>query len=255
MNTRSLITHTTTIIAALVLAGAATVAFAWTGPQNTPPACVAGQTGCDAPINVGTGSQVKNGNLSVNVLTATQNSVFYGALGVGSSNAPAQKLDVTGSAHISGVLYLEDINTANGIGQQFYLQNYDGAFYISNSTNYGWTSNRFSIDTSGNVTATGYFHSSDARLKENIETLPGLSIVEKLRGVSFDWKKDGTPSAGVIAQEVEAVMPSAVKTDAMTGLKSVDYDQLIAPLIQAVKEQQAQIDSLQHEVDTLKASH
>lgn len=74
-----------------------------------------------------------------------------------------------------------------------------------------------------------------------------------MRGVTFEWKKDGTPSAGVIAQEVERVMPSAVKTNLETGLKSVEYDQLIAPLIEAIKEQQAQIDSLTHEVETLKA--
>jgi hypothetical protein len=104
----------------------------------------------------------------------------------------------------------------------------------------------------GNVTAAGFFHSSDARLKTNIQTAAGLSIIEKLRGVTFDWKKDSTPSAGVIAQEVEAVMPSAVRTDA-DGMKTVEYDQLIGQLIEAIKQQQAQIDSLSHEVDTLKA--
>jgi hypothetical protein len=40
-------------------------AFAWTGPQNTPPNCVSGQTGCDAPINVGTTAQFKNGNIGL----------------------------------------------------------------------------------------------------------------------------------------------------------------------------------------------
>ena len=75
-------------------------------------------------------------------------------------------------------------------------------------------------------------------------------------GGTFNWKKDGSPSAGVIAQEVEKVMPYAVKTDGK-GMKSVDYDQIIGPLIEAIKEQQqidaqqAQITSLQHEVSRL----
>jgi hypothetical protein len=103
----------------------------------------------------------------------------------------------------------------------------------------------------GNVTAAGFFHSSDARLKTNIQTAAGLSIIEKLRGVTFEWKKDNTPSAGVIAQEVEIVMPSAVHTDA-SGYKTVEYDQLIGQLIEAIKQQQVQIDTLSHEVDTSK---
>lgn len=107
------------------------------------------------------------------------------------------------------------------------------------------------LSVGGNVTAAGYFHSSDARLKENISTIPGLDIITRLTGVSFNWKKDGTPSAGVIAQEVEKVLPSAVHTDA-DGIKFVDYDALIAPLIEAIKEQQVQIDALKAEIEQLK---
>lgn len=107
------------------------------------------------------------------------------------------------------------------------------------------------LKVNGNVTAVGYFHSSDARLKKNVETAPGLSIISKLRGVMFDWKKDGTPSAGLIAQEVEEVMPNAVHTDS-EGMKSVEYDQFIAPLIEAVKEQQAEIESLKYEIENLR---
>lgn len=205
MKMRSLLSHTTVLLAGVVLAGAATVAFAWTSPQNTPPNCVAGQTGCDAPLNVGTGSQVKNGNLSVNSFAATQNSVFYNSLGIGSSNAPTYTLDVTGTQRVTG-----------------------------------------------SVTAQGYFHSSDASLKANVRTSPGLELVKKLRGVTFDWKKDGSPSAGVIAQEVETVMPSAVKTDPQTGLKSVEYDQLIAPMIEAIKQQEAKIDAQTVEINSLR---
>ena len=101
-----------------------------------------------------------------------------------------------------------------------------------------------------NATAIAYFHASDKRLKENIKPIEGLGILAKLRGVSFNWKKDGTPSAGVIAQEVEAVMPQAVQTGA-NGIKAVDYDQLIAPLIEAVKSQQKQIELLARKIKVL----
>lgn len=103
----------------------------------------------------------------------------------------------------------------------------------------------------GNVTAAGFFHSSDARLKTNIRPIGGLDLVSKLRGVSFEWKGDGSASAGVIAQEVEAVLPEAVRTDAQ-GMKSVDYAALIAPIIQAINEQQEEIELLKREVEIFK---
>jgi hypothetical protein len=103
----------------------------------------------------------------------------------------------------------------------------------------------------GNVTAAGFFHSSDANLKMNVQTIDGLDLISKLRGVSFDWKGDGAHATGVIAQEVEAVLPSAVRTGA-DGTKYVEYDQLIAPLIEAIKEQQAEIDTLKKEIEALK---
>ncbi len=105
----------------------------------------------------------------------------------------------------------------------------------------------------GNVTAAGFFHSSDLHLKKNVRTIGGLDLVSQLRGVSFDWEKDGTASAGVIAQEVEMVLPSAVRTGA-NGTKYVEYDQLIAPLIEAVKEQQSEINALKHEIEHIKTS-
>jgi hypothetical protein len=117
------------------------------------------------------------------------------------------------------------------------------------------------INANGNVTAAGYFHSSDARLKSNIVTSPGLTVVAQLRGVTFNWKRDGRPSSGVIAQEVEQVLPAAVHTDT-EGIKSIEYDQLIAPLIEAIKEQQSQIkqqgdriNSLEYELQTFRRDH
>ena len=95
----------------------------------------------------------------------------------------------------------------------------------------------------GNFTATGDITAySDERLKRNIETISDpLDIVTKLRGVKFE--KDGRHSTGIIAQEVEEVLPEVVHTDA-EGMKSVAYGNVVGVLIEAIKDQQAQIDDL-----------
>lgn len=106
--------------------------------------------------------------------------------------------------------------------------------------------------TGGSLTAPAFYHPSDERLKTDIQKIDGLNVLEKLRGVTFRWKEDGKASAGVIAQDVEKVMPYAVSENSQ-GSKAVEYDQLIAPLIEAVKAQQKQIEDLQTEVDALKS--
>ena len=93
---------------------------------------------------------------------------------------------------------------------------------------------------------------SDASLKTNIQTIPNaLDDILKLRGVEFNWKKDGSLGLGVIAQEVEAVYPQLVQTDKTTGLKSVEYGSLVAPIIEAVKELADKVVSLAARVDDL----
>jgi hypothetical protein len=97
---------------------------------------------------------------------------------------------------------------------------------------------------SGTVNAANFNTTSDATLKTNVETLTGsLDAVKSLRGVSFDWLENGNSEVGVIAQEVEAVLPDVVSTNDQ-GIKSVKYGNMVALLIEAMKEQQAQIDEL-----------
>jgi len=97
--------------------------------------------------------------------------------------------------------------------------------------------------------------SSDRNLKKNIESIgsSSLSKILKLAGVSFNWKNssDSETRIGFIAQDVENVFPEVVYTNE-DGLKSVDYDKLVAPLVEAVKSQQAQIEELKAEVEQLK---
>jgi hypothetical protein len=101
------------------------------------------------------------------------------------------------------------------------------------------------ITASGDVTAY-----SDIRFKHNVETITNaVDTVNNLRGVMFE--KDNRHSTGVIAQEVEAVFPEVVHTNA-EGLKSVAYGNMVGLLIEAVKEQQLQITALQEEINNLK---
>jgi hypothetical protein len=103
---------------------------------------------------------------------------------------------------------------------------------------------------SGTVNAANFNTTSDATLKTNVETLSGsLDAVKSLRGVSFDWLDNGGSEIGVIAQEVEAVLPDVVSTND-EGIKSVKYGNMVAVLIEAIKEQQAQIDELKAQLNS-----
>jgi hypothetical protein len=101
------------------------------------------------------------------------------------------------------------------------------------------------VGTTGNVVASGTVTSnSDVRLKTNVETITtALDKVVALRGVMFDRISTGAREMGVIAQEVEQVVPELVFTDA-DGIKSVAYANTVALLIEAIKEQQVQINEL-----------
>ena len=94
---------------------------------------------------------------------------------------------------------------------------------------------------------------SSKRWKANIKPIENaLDKVERLRGVTFDWKKDGKHDIGLIAEEVGEVIPEVVAYEENgKDAKSVDYARLVAVLIEAVKDQQKQIAELKAAVQTL----
>jgi hypothetical protein len=106
------------------------------------------------------------------------------------------------------------------------------------------------LDVEGSVVA----HSatvSDINLKENIvQVTDAISKVQQLNGYTFNYKKDGRSGAGIIAQEVEKVLPSAVRKTEILGHDGeyliVEYDQLTALLIESIKELKAEIDELKN---------
>ena len=107
-----------------------------------------------------------------------------------------------------------------------------------------------SATVNGNLLVTGdvtAYHSSDKRLKDNISPIPwAIDKVKALGGYSFDWNNKSEHEGhdiGVIAQEVEEVLPELVVTRE-DGYKAVSYEKIVALLIEAIKDQQLQIDAL-----------
>lgn len=134
------------------------------------------------------------------------------------------------------------------------LRNYTGTTVLDGNVSIGTTSISEKLSVSGNVKATAFLYSSDAALKHDIRTITNATaLIKQLRGVSFKWNEDNRASVGLIAQEVEQVLPEIVHTDSATNLKSIEYANLVAPLIEAVKEQQSEIESLKRQMNELQA--
>lgn len=109
---------------------------------------------------------------------------------------------------------------------------------------------------SGSITATTVTQTSDARLKKNIRAQEAaLEKVKMLRGVTYEWKEDesNVRNIGFIAQEVEGVFPEVI-VESKEGIKSVNYAVLVSSLVEAIKELDAKVASLETENKKLKAS-
>jgi len=152
------------------------------------------------------------------------NSIAMTILGNGmvgiATNSPSEALDVQGNARFRWVI----------------------------STGYSLPLN---LTSNGTLTTA----SSDIRLKTNIETLnEGLDMVMKLRGVEFNWKSDpdGKKMIGFIAQETEQVVPELVFTNPTDGYMGINYAEMTAVLVEAVKQQQKMIEELQKKVEELE---
>jgi hypothetical protein len=257
------------VVCAFIIFLSPLVVFAqWSGPTQAP---TGGNTA--APINVGSVTQSKLGALTLGSLGVTGGATVNGNVGIGTAS-PGYKLHVIGDIYANGG-WLRTSGTAG-----WYNESYGGGWYMQDATwirSYnskpvymsagldtgaasgigcgGGLGGGYMLQVCGSTGAMAFYYTSDESLKKNIQPLSdSLDKVLHLEGVSFDWKKDDARSIGVIAQDVEKVYPELVKTDEKTGLKSVEYGNLIAPLIEAIKEQQQQIDELRAEIHSLKSS-
>jgi hypothetical protein len=193
------------------------------------------------------------GNLNGNSNTLGSIITTGGNIGIGSVT-PSYKLDVNGiirnntdiimSSASRATLYNDSgaLQIRSGSTNMLHL-NQDNSGNMSlamggGSVGIGTTSPGYKLHVVGDIYASGDITAfSDIRLKENIVQLIGcLDKIDNMRGVSFNRIDTGTKHIGLIAQEVESQFPELVATDQNTGLKSVNYGNVVAVLLECIRE-------------------
>lgn len=165
------------------------------------------------------------------------------------TNGYGVQVDLSNTGTVSNYygLKVEDEGTASANWYSLYVGNSSGtgtkSFFGGNiGVGSGKTAPSTAIDVNGTVTATNLTLTSDARKKTNVQALTkGLENILRLNPVTYEWKT-GTDEAavekglhyGLIAQDAEKIFPEMVKTD-NKGMKSINYTELFAPVIDAIK--------------------
>jgi hypothetical protein len=165
-----------------------------------------------------------------------------GNVGVGRTSSD-YRLDVNGTINASNVLVNGEPLTASGGGANLVSDSVDTVRYVTFANNTSGVFSQANVSTSltfnpstGTLSATIFNSTSDLNKKYDVETIENsLNIVERLRGVGFRWKDNDKKSYGLIAQEVEEIIPELVETDHL-GNKTLNYDAVIGFLVESVKE-------------------
>lgn len=198
-----------------------------------------------APISAVTAA----GAVTISHLNSGVTASTYG----GASAIPIFTVNATGhitsasNVSVSAGITLTD-QTSTATTQYLMMTNASSG---SQSTANVSTTKLYFTPSTGQLNATDFNSLSDKQFKKEIKTInDALSIIEDLRGVTFKWKDNNLDGIGLIAQEVKDVLPFAVSIDD-AGVMSVKYGNLIGVLIEAVKEQQSQINTLKEQVKKL----
>tara|TARA_Y100001970_G_C14231945_1_gene859180 strand:+ start:421 stop:2829 length:2409 start_codon:yes stop_codon:yes gene_type:complete len=201
-----------------------------------------------------------NADASLSIGTGAAEALFIQVLN-GTNNKTAEEVRFT-SKTASG--------TANHGKMTFYIDETnmltvdDSGINVSGAITGNPTIACGNVTCTGAITATGditAFKTSDKRLKENIKSIEDpLAKVKTIGGYTYTWNKLGEENSihklgeadvGVIAQEIEAIIPEAV-ADRGNGYKAVQYEKIIPLLVECVKEQQDMIEKLQNDLNMLK---
>src|SRR6056300_371120 len=214
--------------------------------------------------SAGNGSTFEFNNTGVDFgLGATISTTGY--ITSGNTNAIAYVGEATGDSQYG----IGGIGNASGAGGVFHNSTNSDSYVLIGHSDYAirmqdgnlnmqldYTGNFW---TDGNITAyAGLGSSSDIRLKDNIKPiLSAVNKIQTLRGVTFDFKKTGERSTGLIAQEVERILPEAVYEagefeNPDDKMKAVRYGNLAGLFVEAIKELQGEILELKSEVKRLK---
>jgi len=258
INTKGLVTGTTNVVASDITgisgllsssAGAALASSGTVGTSNSvaradhshpfPTAANVGAVAVNAPITAGSAVKVSYDakGLVTGSTTLMLNDIGTAVLGTGTAN------DTT---FLAGDRTWKSINGFSSTNDDATNETYFPLFATTSGGNIAKTSStklKYTPST-GQLEATTFNSTSDKREKDNIQPIENaLDTIMKLQGYSFSWKTSGLKSYGYIAQELETVIPDVVYTDA-EGKKSVNYDATIVFLLEAIKEQQKQIDAI-----------
>lgn len=176
---------------------------------------------------------------------------LVGATGgfVGIGTTPTQRLHVNGNLLVEGsITSTVNLIAPNIVGDVTMTGN-----LVLNAP--GNITAAGSISSAGNITATGFVMASDRRLKKKFEPIVNpLEKILSLEGLYYDWKdkKRGVDrQMGLIAQDTELIFPEAVETD-VKGIKGINYGILIAPLIEALREEVQKTKTLEEKIKQLE---
>ena len=254
-----IVSHRTTASTSALLLGAesgVTALYSWT--------TVGGSTGVPMTFYTGASETMRlttTGNLLVGLTsdTASARAVIGGTVISTTNTVSTFSGDYAGFDRTSSknMRIFSGTSNATGSSIEFYT-GVSGAVNerarITSGGDFGiglTPSGSYKLEVNGVAAATDFNSTSDRNKKTNIATITAaLDKVQALRGVTFDWIADGKASTGLIAQEVEQVMPQVVQGD--EGNKTVSYGSLVGLLIEAVKEQQATINQLTNRIAALE---
>ena len=193
---------------------------------------------------------VVSGSSQINVASTT------GDIALGTRTSGNYVATITGGTGVSsnGATSGEGITHTISIGQA--VATSDNVRFNSLGIGMAATGTAGRIDAANDVVA---FSSSDIRFKENIKPIENaIDKIRKISGNTYDWKEENKVEhgyegndVGVIAQEIEAVLPQLVQTRE-SGFKAVKYDKLVALLIEGIKEQQLQIEQLKIDLNNCR---
>ena len=203
-------------------------------------------------ISTFSGNAFVSGAFDVSGATTFQDTLVVDGVSTFSGNA-----FVSGAFDVSGATTFQDTLVVDGVSTLSGNAFVSGAFDVSGATTFqdtlvvdGVSTFNNDVSIEGNLSSTSSSTESDIKLKENINTLENsLENILKLRGVSYYWKdkvkKGERKQIGLIAQELEEVYPEFIinkKEENGEIIKTVNYSQIVSILIEALKEQQNEIE-------------